>query len=75
MRILAEAQGIRLIPSDSARLDGMAGEARHHGVAASIDASRSHITIEDVLDTLTEPALLLVLDGIQTRTISAPASV
>ena len=61
---LAEAQGIRLILSDSTRLDGMAGDARHHGVVASIDASRSHITIEDVLDTLNEPALLLVLDGI-----------
>lgn len=42
----------------------MAGEARHQGVAANIDASRSYVDIEDVLDTLTEPALILVLDGI-----------
>ena len=42
----------------------MAGNARHQGVAANIDASRSHVDIEDVLDTLTEPALFLVLDGI-----------
>jgi 23S rRNA (guanosine2251-2'-O)-methyltransferase len=62
---LAEVQGVRLIPCDSARLTGMAGEARHQGVAANIDPSRSYIDIEDVLDTLTEPALLLVLDGIQ----------
>jgi 23S rRNA (guanosine2251-2'-O)-methyltransferase len=61
---LAEAQGIRLILCDNVRLAGMAGEARHHGVVASIDASRSYIAIEDILDTLTEPALLLVLDGI-----------
>ena len=62
---LAEAQGVRLISCDSARLAGMAGEARHQGVAANIDPSRSYIDIEDVLDTLTEPALLLILDGIQ----------
>ena len=62
---LAETHGIRLIPCDSARLDAMAGTVRHQGVCANIDASRSHVDIEDVLDTLTEPALLLVLDGIQ----------
>lgn len=54
-----------MISCDNARLAGMAGEARHQGVAANIDPSRSYIDIEDVLDTLTEPALLLVLDGIQ----------
>lgn len=62
---MAETQGVRVIPCDSARLASMAGGARHQGVAANIDASRSHVDIEDVLDTLTEPALLLVLDGIQ----------
>ncbi|SFO19813.1 23S rRNA (guanosine(2251)-2'-O)-methyltransferase RlmB [Nitrosospira briensis] len=62
---LAETQDVRLIPCDDARLAGMAGGARHQGVAACIDASRSYIDIEDVLDTLVEPALLLVLDGIQ----------
>lgn len=66
---LAESQGVRLIACDDARLTSMAGaeysSARHQGVAANIDATRSHVDIEDVLDTLTEPALLLVLDGIQ----------
>ena len=62
---LAETQDVRLISCDSARLTGMAGDARHQGVAACIDVSRSYIDIEDVLDTLAEPALLLVLDGIQ----------
>ena len=28
----------------------MAGNARHQGVAANIDASRSHVDIEDVLE-------------------------
>ena len=62
---LAESQGVRLIACDDARLTSMAGGVRHQGVAANIDVTRSHIDIEDVLDTLTEPALLLVLDGIQ----------
>jgi 23S rRNA (guanosine2251-2'-O)-methyltransferase len=62
---LAETQEVRLISCDNARLAAMAGGARHQGVAANIDASRSYVDTDDVLDTLTEPALLLVLDGIQ----------
>ncbi len=62
---LAETQEVRLISCDNTRLAAMAGGARHQGVAANIDASRTHVDIDDVLDTLTEPGLLLVLDGIQ----------
>ena len=62
---LAEASGVRVIPVDGARLDGMAGGARHQGVAARVDAARRVQHLSDVLDTLTEPPLLLVLDGIQ----------
>jgi 23S rRNA (guanosine2251-2'-O)-methyltransferase len=64
---LAEAQGVRVISTDPARLDGMAGGhgARHQGVVARVCAARHHVTLDDVLDTLAEPALLLVLDGVQ----------
>ena len=62
---LAETQGVRLIACDGARLAALAGDARHQGVAARIDTTRGYVDIDDVLDTLTEPALLLVLDGIQ----------
>ena len=62
---LAETQGIRLIACDTARLMALAGSARHQGVVARIDSARAYVDIDDVLDTLTEPALLLVLDGIQ----------
>lgn len=63
---LAEALGVRLIPSDSARLDGMAGSAaRHQGVVARVAAMQRVLKLDDVLDTLSEPALLLVLDGVQ----------
>lgn len=61
---LAETQGVRLIACDAQRLDAMVGSLRHQGVAANIDASRSHVDIGDVLDTLEEAALLLVLDGV-----------
>jgi 23S rRNA (guanosine2251-2'-O)-methyltransferase len=65
LTLLAENSGVKLISCDSSRLAGMAEGARHQGVAASIDPARSHIDVEDVLDTLAEPALLLVLDGLQ----------
>lgn len=61
----AQAQGIRVILSDSARLDGMAGHGRHQGVVARIDVTRGEVKLDDVLDTLSEPALLLILDGVQ----------
>ena len=62
---LAETNGVRVIPVDVKRLDGMAGNVRHQGVAARVDAARRVQHLEDVLDTLTEPPLLLVLDGVQ----------
>ncbi|WP_349251931.1 23S rRNA (guanosine(2251)-2'-O)-methyltransferase RlmB [Azoarcus sp. L1K30] len=62
---LAEAQGVRLIPSESDRLDGMVGTRRHQGVIARVDARHRELKLADVLDALEEPALLLVLDGVQ----------
>ena len=62
---LVETLGVRVYVVDSGRLDGMAGGRHHQGVVASVDATHRHVTLDDVLDTLTEPALLLVLDGIQ----------
>jgi len=49
---LAEANGVRIIPIEAMRLDGMAGNARHQGVAARVDASRRVQHLDDVLDTL-----------------------
>ena len=62
---LAETNGVRVVPVDGKRLDGMVGNARHQGVAARVDATQKVRHLDDVLDTLTEPALLLVLDGVQ----------
>ncbi|MFA6311962.1 MAG: 23S rRNA (guanosine(2251)-2'-O)-methyltransferase RlmB [Sterolibacterium sp.] len=63
---LAETLSVRLIPSDGARLAGMSGgAARHQGVVARVAATQRVLKLDDVLDTLAEPALLLVLDGVQ----------
>lgn len=61
---LAETRGVRVVPLDAARLDGMAGGARHQGVVAKVAAQQKFLTVDDVLDELKEPALLLVLDGV-----------
>jgi len=60
----AELQGVRLILADGKRLDGMSPEARHQGVIARIEGGRKVAHLDDVLDTLEEPAFLLVLDGV-----------
>lgn len=60
----AEARGVRVIVADAKRLDGIAGGERHQGVVARVAAQASYLTLDDVLDGLAEPALLLVLDGV-----------
>ncbi len=61
---LAGERGVRVIKVDAARLDGMTHDARHQGVAARVDMAGPARDIESVLDALTEPALLLILDGV-----------
>jgi 23S rRNA (guanosine2251-2'-O)-methyltransferase len=61
---LAEAAGVRVMQVDTVRLDGMAGGERHQGVVAAADAVVLARSLDDVLDALAEPPLLLVLDGV-----------
>jgi 23S rRNA (guanosine2251-2'-O)-methyltransferase len=61
---LAEARGVRVMTVDVRRLDGMTGNARHQGVAASVAPVTLATHVDDVLEALTEPALLLILDGV-----------
>ena len=60
----AESRGARVMRVDEKRLDGLTHQARHQGVAARIEVARLPVHIDDVLETLQEPALLLILDGI-----------
>ncbi len=62
---LAEAAAVKVVLDDSARLDKLVGTRRHQGVVAKIDGSRRELKLADILDTLDEQALILVLDGVQ----------
>lgn len=64
LRLAGEA-GVRVIPVERARLDGLAGPARHQGVVARVRPVRLAAALDEVLERLPEPALLLVLDGVQ----------
>jgi len=61
----AEAAGARIMQSEGDKLDAMVGTRRHQGVVAKVDATRRDIKLADVLDSLDENALILVLDGVQ----------
>jgi 23S rRNA (guanosine2251-2'-O)-methyltransferase len=61
---LAETAQVRVMQVDAARLDGMAGGERHQGVVAAARPVVLARSLDDLLDALTEPPLLLVLDGI-----------
>lgn len=60
----AKTAGVAVHGVDSARLAVLAGTASHQGVVAVVDAQRPHVTLDDVMADLAEPALLLVLDEV-----------
>ena len=62
---LAEQCGVRVVLAERQRLDGLAGHNKHQGVVAQAAPIEQPRYLEDVLDVLSEPALLLVLDGVQ----------
>jgi len=59
-----ERAGARLMRVSVSRLEGMAGEGRHQGVVARVQANAQKQTLEELLENLKVPPLLLVLDGI-----------
>jgi 23S rRNA (guanosine2251-2'-O)-methyltransferase len=65
LRELAERLGVRVMTVDAKRLDGMSGGTRNQGVVAQAEELQMPQFVEDVLDTLDEPPLLLLLDGVQ----------
>jgi 23S rRNA (guanosine2251-2'-O)-methyltransferase len=60
----AESAGVAVHTADEQRLDALAGNDRHQGVVAIVDSELPHVTLEDVLDGVAEPPLLLILDGV-----------
>jgi 23S rRNA (guanosine2251-2'-O)-methyltransferase len=60
----AQAAGVRLVDSDDARLTQLAGTPRHQGVVARVTALAQSHSLDDLLDAVDGPPLLLVLDGV-----------
>ncbi|MFM8610505.1 MAG: 23S rRNA (guanosine(2251)-2'-O)-methyltransferase RlmB [Burkholderiaceae bacterium] len=60
----AKEAGVRLIEADGPRLSKLAGSHGHQGIAARVRALEQARSLDDLLDQLNEPPLLLVLDGV-----------
>jgi 23S rRNA (guanosine2251-2'-O)-methyltransferase len=60
----AKLAGVAVQSVDERRLHALAGHDGHQGVAALVDDSTARLTLADVLDGLSEPPLLLILDGV-----------
>jgi 23S rRNA (guanosine2251-2'-O)-methyltransferase len=60
----AREAGVRLIDSDDARLHKLCGTHRHQGVVAQVQPIETVKSLDDLLDAVDGPPLLLVLDGV-----------
>jgi 23S rRNA (guanosine2251-2'-O)-methyltransferase len=60
----AERANVRLARVAAKRLDGFYGGGRHQGVVARVEVKRIADSLDELLDALQEPPLLLVLDGV-----------
>jgi 23S rRNA (guanosine2251-2'-O)-methyltransferase len=60
----AEKAGVQLMRVPTKRLDGFYGGGRHQGVVAMVLEKQARESLEDLLDSLDAPPLLLVLDGV-----------
>ncbi|MFO1266398.1 MAG: 23S rRNA (guanosine(2251)-2'-O)-methyltransferase RlmB [Rubrivivax sp.] len=56
--------GLRIIDSDDERLTRLAGTPRHQGVVARVTPLETRHSLDDVLDAVAGPPLVLVLDGV-----------
>jgi 23S rRNA (guanosine2251-2'-O)-methyltransferase len=60
----AEKAGRRLHPVPMERLDGLSRGTRHQGVVALADERQLAVDVDEVLDVIEGPPLLLILDGV-----------
>jgi 23S rRNA (guanosine2251-2'-O)-methyltransferase len=60
----AQDAGLRAIEADGLRLARLAGSAGHQGVVARVEPLPVTASLDDLLDGLAGPPLLLVLDGV-----------
>ena len=60
----AKEAGAKLVDSDDNHLIRLAGSPRHQGVVARVTPLATVHSLDDVLDAVSGPALVLVLDGV-----------
>ena len=60
----ARAAGVRLVDSDDEHLQRLCGTHRHQGVVARVTPLPARHSLDDLLDEVKGPPLLLVLDGV-----------
>ena len=60
----AREAGIKIIETDGERLDKMAGTSRHQGVVARVEHVAMPHSLDEVVESIEGPPLLLVLDGV-----------
>jgi 23S rRNA (guanosine2251-2'-O)-methyltransferase len=62
--IAAKSAGVRVIPVDDQRLSNIVGTRRHQGVVAKAGELSLARNLDELLDAIEGPPLLLILDGI-----------
>jgi 23S rRNA (guanosine2251-2'-O)-methyltransferase len=60
----ANEAGAKVVDSDGGRLDALAGNSRHQGVVARVTPLPLRHSVDEVLDDVKGPPLVLVLDGV-----------
>jgi 23S rRNA (guanosine2251-2'-O)-methyltransferase len=68
----AAETGVRVIEADGVRLAKLAGSHGHQGVAARVQPLPVAHSLDDLLDGVQGPPLLLVLDGVSAHAVIAP---
>lgn len=64
LAVACDKAGVALMRVSPKRLDGFYGGGRHQGVVAMVLEKPARESLEELLDALSEPPLLLVLDGV-----------
>jgi len=60
----AKEAGVRVVDSDHDRLAKLAGNARHQGVVARVEPVKMPHSLDEVIENVDGPPLVLVLDGV-----------
>ena len=60
----AREAGIKIVETDGERLDKLAGTSRHQGVVARVEVVAMPHSLDEVVESIEGPPLLLILDGV-----------